>query len=85
MLSGGGLVNTRSYLGYAWDCCGVQLNVATFDLPAGGRRETNIYFTFTLAGIGSIGNENVGQPAQTRRLARGGRGRLSQLELPEDR
>ena len=39
--------------------------------------------TFTLAGLGSIGNENVGQPAQTRRLNRGG-GRRQQLDLPDD-
>jgi LPS-assembly protein len=82
-LSTGGILNTRSYLGYAWDCCGVQFNVSTYDLPQAGRRETNFYFTFTLAGIGSIGNENIGQPAQTRRLGRG-RGRRAQLDLPED-
>jgi LPS-assembly protein len=82
-ISGQRLLNTRSYLGYAWDCCGVQFNVATFNLPSGVRRETQYYVTFTLAGLGSIGNENIGQPAQTRRLNRGG-GRRQQLDLPDD-
>ncbi len=82
-VSGQRLLNTRSYLGYAWDCCGVQLNVATFNLPSGVRRETQFYVTFTLAGLGSIGNENIGQPAQTRRLNRGA-GKRQQLDLPDD-
>ena len=77
------LLNTRSYLGYSWDCCGLQLNYSTFNLPNGVRRESQAFVTFTLAGIGSIGNGNIGQPAQTRRLdrARGGRNRL---DLPAD-
>ena len=83
-ISEGRLLNTRSYLGDAWDCCAVQLNYATYNLPSGLRRESNFYFTFTLNGIGSIGNANIGQPTQTRRIARG-RGRFRQLDLPEDR
>ena len=68
-LSEGRLLNTRSFLGYSWDCCGVQLNYDTFNLPSGLRRESRLYFTFSLAGLGSIGNENIGQPAQTLRFA----------------
>lgn len=83
-LSEGRLLNTRSYLGYAWDCCSVQLNYDTFNLPSGLRRESRVYFTFSLAGLGSIGNESIGQPAQTRRINRG-RGRRNLLALPEDR
>lgn len=83
-ISSSRLLNTRSYFGYSWDCCGVQLNYATFNLPSGLRRESQFYFTFTLAGIGSIGNENVGQPTQTRRVNRGRGGRGLQLDLPEE-
>jgi LPS-assembly protein len=78
------LLNTRSYLGYSWDCCGVQANYATFNLPSGLRRESQLFITFTLAGIGSLGNQNVGQPAQTRRIARSRAGRNDQPDLPED-
>lgn len=84
MISSGRIVNSRTYLGYAWDCCGVQFNVATYNLPQNLRDETQFYFTFTLGGIGSIGNENIGQPTQTRRISRGRQGR-SALDLPEDR
>ena len=82
--SSGRIVNSRTYLGYAWDCCGVQFNVATYNLPQNVRDETQFYFTFTLGGIGSIGNENIGQPTQTRRISRGRVGRGA-LDLPEDR
>ena len=82
-LSEGRLLNSRSFLGYSWDCCGVQLNYDTFNLPSGLRRESRLYFTFSLAGLGSIGNENIGQPTQTRRINRG-RGRRAQLDLPVD-
>ncbi len=84
-ISEGRLLNSRSYFGYSWDCCGVQLNMATYNLPSSLRRETSFYFTFTLGGIGSIGNENIGQPTQTRRLGRGRGGKRALLDLPEDR
>jgi LPS-assembly protein len=83
-ISDGRLLNSRSYLGYSWDCCGVQANYATFNLPSGVRRESQVFITFTLAGIGSLGNQNVGQPAQTRRIARARAGRNDQPDLPED-
>jgi LPS-assembly protein len=67
------LLNTRTYLGYAWDCCGIQANYMTFDLPSGQRSESQFFISFTLAGLGTLGNENFGQPAQTRRLHRGRR------------
>jgi LPS-assembly protein len=78
------LLNTRSYLGYSWDCCGVQANYATFNLPSGLRRESTLFINFTLAGLGSLGNENVGQPAQTRRIGRRRAGRNDLPDLPED-
>jgi len=83
-ISEGRLLNTRSYLGYSWDCCGLQANYATFNLPSGVRRESQVFITFTLAGIGSFGNQNIGQPAQTRRISRTRAGRNDQPDLPED-
>ncbi|MCI0487907.1 MAG: hypothetical protein L0229_15045 [Blastocatellia bacterium] len=66
-LSTGRLRNSRSYLGYGWDCCGVQFNYNTF--KAGLRNESAFSFTFTLAGIGSFGT------AQISELGGGGGGR----------
>ena len=83
-ISDGRLLNTRSYLGSSWDCCGLQVSYGTFNLPSGVRRESRAFITFTLAGIGSIGNGNIGQPAQTRRIGRQRPGRDEQPDLPED-
>jgi LPS-assembly protein len=58
-LSRGRLQNTRSYFGYAWDCCSVQFNYNTF--KAGLRSESSFSFSFTLAGIGSFGTEQFSQ------------------------
>jgi LPS-assembly protein len=58
-LSSGRLQNTRSYFGYAWDCCSVQFNYNTF--KAGLRSESSFSFSFTLAGIGSFGTEQFSQ------------------------
>ncbi|HVG21019.1 MAG TPA: putative LPS assembly protein LptD [Blastocatellia bacterium] len=55
----GRLRNSRSYLGYGWDCCGVQFNYNTF--KAGLRNESAFSFTFTLAGIGSFGTDQFSQ------------------------
>jgi hypothetical protein len=55
----GRLRNSRSYLGYAWDCCGVQFNYNTF--KAGLRNESAFSFSFTLAGIGSFGTDQFSQ------------------------
>ena len=58
-LSTGRLRSSRSYAGYAWDCCGVQFNYNTF--KAGIRSESAFSFTFTLAGLGSFGTDQFSQ------------------------
>jgi lipopolysaccharide assembly outer membrane protein LptD (OstA) len=58
-VSKGRLRNSRSYFGYAWDCCGVQFNYNTF--KAGLRNESAFSFTFTLAGLGSFGTDQFSQ------------------------
>ncbi|MGA9771106.1 MAG: putative LPS assembly protein LptD [Blastocatellia bacterium] len=55
----GRLRNSRSYFGYAWDCCGMQFNYNTF--KAGLRNESAFSFTFTLAGLGSFGTDQFSQ------------------------
>ena len=58
-VSTGRLINSRSYIGYAWDCCGVQFNYNTF--KAGLRNESAWSFSFTLAGLGSYGTDQFAQ------------------------
>lgn len=58
-VSRGRLRNTRSFIGYGWDCCGVQFNYNTF--KAGLRSESSFSFTFTLAGLGSFGTDQFSQ------------------------
>ncbi len=65
-VSSGRLRNSRSYVGYQFDCCGVQFNYNTF--KAGLRNESAFSFTFTLAGLGSFGTDQFSQ------LGGGGRG-----------
>lgn len=58
-ISEGRLMNSRSYVGYSWDCCGVQFNYNTF--KAGLRNESAWSFTFNLAGLGSYGTDQFSQ------------------------
>lgn len=58
-ISTGRLRNSRSYIGWGWDCCGVQFNYNTF--KAGLRNESAFSFTFTLAGLGSYGTDQFSQ------------------------
>jgi lipopolysaccharide transport LptD-like protein len=58
-VSPGRLRNSRSYAGYAWDCCGLQFNYNTF--KAGLRNESAFSFTFSLAGLGSFGTDQFSQ------------------------
>ena len=58
-VSKGRLKNSRSYVGWGWDCCGVQFNYNTF--KAGLRNESAFSFTFTLAGLGSYGTDQFSQ------------------------
>jgi len=77
-LSKRGLTNTRNYVGYAWDCCGVQLNYNTFKV--GLRNESAFTFTFTLAGLGSFGSDQFSQAAG----GRGGRKRGKRMQQDDD-
>ena len=54
-----GLINLRASMGWAWDCCSVNIQNVTF--RAGFRNENRIVFAFTLKGIGSFGTEPIGQ------------------------
>ncbi len=58
-VSRGRLMNSRSYFGYSWDCCGIQFNYNTF--KAGLRNESAWSFTFNLAGLGSYGTDQFSQ------------------------
>ena len=58
-ISQGRLRNSRSYVGWGWDCCGLQFNYNTF--KAGLRNESAFSFTFTLAGLGSYGTDQFSQ------------------------
>ncbi|HSO76804.1 MAG TPA: hypothetical protein VLU47_18400, partial [Blastocatellia bacterium] len=58
-ISTGRLRNSRSYIGWGWDCCGVQFNYSTF--KAGLRNESAFSFSFTLAGLGSLGTDQFSQ------------------------
>ena len=71
--SNGRLRHSRSFVGYGWDCCGVQFNYNTF--KAGLRNESAFSFTFTLAGIGSFGSDQFSQLGG----GRGGRKRGKKL------
>ena len=53
------LINLTSTVGWAWDCCSLQIQNVTF--KAGLRNENRILFAFTLKGIGTFGTENIGQ------------------------
>ncbi|MFN0119853.1 MAG: LPS-assembly protein LptD [Blastocatellia bacterium] len=53
------LIYLISTAGWAWDCCGMQVQNVTFN--AGFRKENRIVFAFTLKGIGTFGTEQIGQ------------------------
>jgi hypothetical protein len=76
-ISRGRLRHSRSYVGYGWDCCGVQFNYNTF--KAGLRNESAFSFTFTLAGLGSFGSDQFSQ------LSGGQGGRKRGKKLKRDR
>lgn len=79
-VSTGRLRNSRSYVGYQFDCCGVQFNYNTF--KAGLRNESAFSFTFTLAGLGSFGTDQFSQLGG----GRGGRkrGKRARREIDDD-
>ncbi|HEV2667966.1 MAG TPA: hypothetical protein VG324_23815, partial [Blastocatellia bacterium] len=45
--------------GWAWDCCGFEVQHVTFN--AGNRNESRFVFAFTLKGIGTFGTQTLGQ------------------------
>ncbi len=53
------MINLTSSLGWAWDCCSLNIQNITFN--AGLRNENRILFAFTLKGIGSFGTDTLGQ------------------------
>ena len=53
------LINLTTTAGWAWDCCGIQLQNVSYDI--GLRNENRILFAFTFKGIGTFGTENFGQ------------------------
>ncbi len=56
------LIALTSSVGWAWDCCSLQIQSFTFN--AGQRNESRYIFSFTLKGIGTFGTENIGQRRQ---------------------
>jgi LPS-assembly protein len=47
--------------GWAWNCCGVEIQHVTFN--AGNRNESRFVFAFTLKGIGTFGTQTLTQLA----------------------
>lgn len=52
-------INLTTTSGYAWDCCGFEVQHVTFN--AGNRKESRFVFAFTLKGIGAFGTQTFGQ------------------------
>ena len=53
------LINFTTSLGWAWDCCSLNIQNVTFN--AGLRNENRILFAFTFKGIGTFGTDTLGQ------------------------
>lgn len=53
------LISTLATFGYAFDCCAVTIQHSTFNV--GVRRENRFVFSFRLNGIGTFGNQQIGQ------------------------
>lgn len=58
-IGGSPLISTLTTFGYAFDCCSVSLQYATFNV--GVRRENRFVFSFRLNGIGAFGTQQIGQ------------------------
>lgn len=63
-ISTGRLTTSRAFVGYAWNCCGLQLNYTSF--RAGLRNESSFSVTFSLAGIGTFGTDQASQATSGR-------------------
>jgi LPS-assembly protein len=53
------LINFTTSVGWAWDCC--SLNIQNVTINAGLRSENRILFAFTFKGIGTFGTDTIGQ------------------------
>ena len=69
-ISYGRLTNSRNFIGYNWDCCGIQFNYSTFNI--GLRNENQYSVTFYLGGLGNFGTDQVAQAASGARRRRSG-------------
>lgn len=56
------LINFTTSVGWAWDCC--SLNIQNVTINAGLRNENRILFAFTFKGIGTFGTDTIGQRRQ---------------------
>jgi LPS-assembly protein len=52
-------INLTTTSGWAWNCCGVEVQHVTFN--AGNRNESRFVFAFTLKGIGTFGTQTFSQ------------------------
>jgi hypothetical protein len=52
-------INLTTTSGWAWDCCGFEVQHTTFN--AGLRNESRFVFAFTLKGIGTFGTQSLSQ------------------------
>jgi LPS-assembly protein len=52
-------INLTTTSGWAWNCCGVEVQHVTFN--AGNRNESRFVFAFTLKGIGTFGTQALSQ------------------------
>ncbi|HEY6334072.1 MAG TPA: hypothetical protein VI756_32455, partial [Blastocatellia bacterium] len=71
-VSYGRITNSKSFIGYNWDCCGLQFNYATFNV--GLRNENQYSVTFYLGGLGNFGTDQIAQAATGRRRRSGNTG-----------
>jgi LPS-assembly protein len=52
-----GIIYLTTTSGWAWDCCGFEVQHTTFN--AGSRNESRFVFAFTLKGIGTFGTQSI--------------------------
>jgi hypothetical protein len=72
LISNARLTNSKSFIGYNWDCCAVQFNFATVNV--GLRNETQYSFTFYLAGLGNFGTDQLAQATSNKKRRSGNSG-----------
>jgi hypothetical protein len=70
VFSNGRLTSSRNFIGYNWDCCGLQFNYATTNI--GVRNDSQYSVTFYLGGLGNFGTDQLAQAASGNRRRRSG-------------